>query len=68
MMLYIKNMESNRCKEAVINELTKLGLHCKTVELGEVELNENVSGDKLHLIDVVLRNAGLELLHNKKIA
>jgi hypothetical protein len=59
-------MESDRCKAMVHDELIKLGLHCKSVELGEVELKENVSGDKMKLIDIALRNAGLELMYDKK--
>jgi len=59
-------MESNRCKTAVKNELIKLGLQYKRVELGAVELKENISVENLHLIDIALRNAGLELMADKK--
>jgi AraC-like DNA-binding protein len=65
MMLHIRNMESDRCKTVVRNELTKLGLHYKKVELGEVELRENLSGEKLQIIDSALRDAGLELMYDK---
>ena len=66
MMLQIRNMESDRCITLVKNELNKLGLNYKTVELGEVELKENLSAEKLRLIDIALRNAGLELMADKK--
>jgi AraC-like DNA-binding protein len=66
MMLQIRNMESDRCIAMVKNELNKLGLHSKTVELGEVELKENISWEKLQLIDIALRNAGLELMGDKE--
>jgi AraC-like DNA-binding protein len=66
MMLHIRNMESSRCKAAVKNELVKLGLHYRSLELGFVELKENISGEKLHLIDLGLRNVGLELIEDKK--
>jgi hypothetical protein len=46
MMLQIRNMESSRCKTMVKNELSKLGFHYKSVELGEVELKEDISGEK----------------------
>jgi AraC-like DNA-binding protein len=59
-------MESSRCKAMVVNELNKLGLHYKTVELGEVELKENLSREKLLLIDIALKSAGLELINDKK--
>jgi hypothetical protein len=66
MMLHIRNMESRRCKVMVKDELNKLGLRYKTVELGEVELIDNISTEKLHLVDLALRNAGLELMDDKK--
>jgi AraC-like DNA-binding protein len=65
MMLHIRNMESERCKAVVRSELNRLGLHFKTVYLGEVELKENISAEKLALIDNALRNAGLELMFDK---
>jgi AraC-like DNA-binding protein len=66
MMLSIKNMESNRCKDFVRNELIRLGIPYKSVELGEVKLIEDVSAEKLQLMDIALRNAGLELMQDKK--
>ena len=65
MMLQIKNMESERCIMMVKNELNKFGLHYKTVELGEVELKENISNENFQLIDIALRKAGLELMLDK---
>ncbi|MCX6270931.1 MAG: helix-turn-helix transcriptional regulator [Bacteroidetes bacterium] len=59
-------MKSERCKLMVKQELHKLGLHYRTIVLGEVELKENLSSEKLHLIDIALRNAGLELIEDKK--
>jgi AraC-like DNA-binding protein len=66
MMLYIKNMESSRCKAFVTEELYKLGLYKNRVELGEVELKEEVTKQKLQLFDIALKNAGLEILFNKE--
>jgi AraC-like DNA-binding protein len=66
MMLHIRNMESERCKIVVRNELNKLGLHYKSVELGEVELSGNVSKEYLQLIDIALKDAGLELMDDRK--
>lgn len=65
-MLQIRNMESGRCIDMVKYELTKLGLQYKTVELGEVELKETISREKLRLIDIALRNSGLELMDDRK--
>jgi AraC-like DNA-binding protein len=62
MFLQIRNMESERCIKAVKNELHKLGLHFKSVELGKVELKEEISEEKLQLIDSAMRTLGLELM------
>ena len=67
MMIQIRNMESNRCKDLVKNELDKLGIQYKSVELGEVELKGIVPGEKLQMIGTALRDSGLELMDNKKI-
>jgi AraC-like DNA-binding protein len=67
MMLLIRNMESDRCKTIVKEELNRLGLLYNSVELGEVELAGNVSKVKLQLIDTALRKSGLELMVSNKI-
>jgi AraC-like DNA-binding protein len=66
MMLHIRNMESNRCITMVKNELHKLGLHYRSVELGEADLKEHVSDEYLQLIDHALKEAGLELMDDKQ--
>ncbi len=65
-MLKIRNMESERCKIMVKNQLEKIGLQYKTVELGKVLIKENTLGDKLQLLDSALRTIGLELMDDKK--
>ena len=50
----------------VKNELDKLRLNYKTVELGKVEIKENISLENLHLIDIALRNDGFELMNDQK--
>lgn len=65
MILKIKNMRSSRCKTFVQNELNKLGVYNTTVELGEVELSEAISEDKLQILDDALKSAGLVLLEDK---
>lgn len=59
-------MESDRCKSIVVTELNKLGLQFRSVELGEVEITEPISKEKLQLFDEVLRKVGLELMETKK--
>jgi hypothetical protein len=58
-------MESDRCKAMVRNELTKLGLNYKKVDLGKVEISGNISDEMLTLIDIALKNTGLEILHDR---
>lgn len=66
MKLYIKNMVSIRCKMLVRSELEKLNLPYKTVELGEVELEESISEQKREELKGALIKSGLVLMEDKK--
>ncbi|MDQ6757271.1 MAG: AraC family transcriptional regulator [Bacteroidota bacterium] len=55
-----------RCKMVVKNELTKLGLHYITVELGETDIMESISKSQLEQFKVALLKSGLELIDDKK--
>jgi hypothetical protein len=66
MKLYIKNMVCIRCKMVVKSELEKLGLHFNKVDLGEVEIMEDISPAQMKRLDSALRCAGLELMDDKK--
>jgi AraC-like DNA-binding protein len=59
-------MVSNRCKMAVKEELRKLGLHFIVVDLGEVEIMENISAAQREQIKTALASTGLELMDDKK--
>ena len=59
-------MVSNRCKLAVKEELTKLKLHFMVVELGEVEIMENISMAQRQLLKIGLLDSGLELMDDRK--
>jgi AraC-like DNA-binding protein len=59
-------MVSNRCKLAVKEELRKLGLHFILVDLGEVEIMENISPEQKQQLKVALLNSGLELMDDKR--
>jgi len=50
----------------VKSELDKLGLHYGTVELGEVEVKENITPEQLEQLKIVLLKSGLELMDDKK--
>ena len=66
MTLFIKNMVSIRCKMIVKSELEKLGLHHTLVELGEVEIMEEISTQKKGELKAALLRFGLELMLDKK--
>ncbi|NQU80001.1 MAG: helix-turn-helix transcriptional regulator [Bacteroidetes bacterium] len=59
-------MVSNRCKMAVKEELKKLGLHFIVVDLGEVEIMENISAEQREQVKIALLNSGLELMDDKR--
>ena len=66
MKIYIKNMVSLRCKMVVIEELKKLDILYLNIELGLVELVEELSTKQHDLLKGNLFCSGLELLDNKK--
>ena len=55
-----------RCKMVVKAELEKLGLHYIVVELGEVEIMENISEEQHDQFKAALLKSGLELMDDKK--
>ena len=59
-------MVSNRCKLAVRDELKKLDLHFTPIELGEVEVMENITMEQREQIKAGLLLSGLELMDDKK--
>lgn len=66
MKLYIKNMVCNRCIMVVKSELEKLGLQVVYVELGEVELKNNLNADEKKKINHALQQQGFILIDDKK--
>lgn len=66
MILHIKYMVSLRCKMLVKSELEKLGLNWISVELGTVEILEEITKEQLEQFREVLKLSGLELLDGKK--
>lgn len=59
-------MVSIRCKMIVKSELTLLGLHPIVIELGEVEVKENITSEQLKKLKFALLKSGLELMEDKK--
>jgi len=66
MKLFIKYMVSIRCKMVVKSELDKLGLHYLKVELGEVNVRENLTDEQRSQLKAGLMKSGLELMDDKK--
>jgi YesN/AraC family two-component response regulator len=58
-------MVSDRCKMVVKSELKKRGLHFTTVQLGEVEVMEDISNEDLNSLNISLGMTGLELMDDK---
>ena len=59
-------MVSTRCKMLVKEELKKLGLHFIVVDLGEVEIMENITPPLREKLKLALLNSGLELIDDKR--
>lgn len=59
-------MVSNRCKLTVKEELKKLGFHYIVVDLGEVEIMEDLSIAQRESLKISLLSSGLELMEDKK--
>ena len=59
-------MVSARCKMMVKEELRKLGLHFVVVDLGEVEIMEDLSEEQRAQMKIALLQVGLELMDDKR--
>jgi len=59
-------MVSNRCKMMVKEELKKLDLHFIFVDLGVIEIMEDISMDIRDLLKIGLSESGLELMDDKR--
>ena len=58
-------MVCNRCKMVVQSELEKIGLKTISVELGEVELLQDLTTNEKHAVAKILSQLGFELLDDK---
>ncbi len=66
MRLFIKYMVSIRCKMLVRAELERLNLRYTTIDLGEVNLVENIKPEQRDQLNKELKKSGLELMDDKK--
>lgn len=67
MKLYIKYMVSLRCKMVVKAELKKLGLRYIDIDLGMVDIQDDITQKQREQLKENLLKSGLELLDDKKI-
>ena len=59
-------MVSIRCKMMVKSELNKLGLHHIIVDLGEVDIKEDITAEQRESLKNALLKSGLVLMDDKK--
>ena len=64
--LYIKYMLSVRSKMEVKEVLKQLGLHFIFVDMGEVEIMEDIPEQKMEELKIILKDLGMELIEDKK--
>lgn len=59
-------MVCGRCKMVVKDELTKFGLHPEKIDLGEVEIQEELDEQQKNDLNKTLQYFGFELMDDKK--
>src|SRR6187399_3235119 len=67
MKLFVKHMLSTPCKMFVQDELNKLGIRYKSIELGEIDLNENLSSMQREKLGNSLNKYGFELMVDRRV-
>jgi len=65
-LLYIKNMVCNRCIKVVDEEIRKLGFSISSIELGKVEIQQELNEFDLQKIRTRLNELGFELIDDQK--
>jgi hypothetical protein len=65
MKVYIKNMVCQGTKNFVLLELRKLGINYSKFELGEIDLENDLSLEDIKRLDTSLRKYGLEIVFRK---
>ncbi|MBC7866674.1 MAG: helix-turn-helix transcriptional regulator [Gloeobacteraceae cyanobacterium ES-bin-316] len=67
MKIFIKNMVSLRCKIIVAEALQRLGIHFVQVEMGEIEILQQLSKEEYRLIKDTLSLFGLAVIDDNKL-
>jgi AraC-like DNA-binding protein len=66
MKLLVKNMVCNRCINAVSNLLTELNISYNSVQLGEINLQNDLSTEQTDILKRKLSKLGFELLDDSR--
>ena len=66
MKLYIKNMVCSRCKMVVKSVFESMGINPFSVELGEVELKNDINENQKSELLKKLRAIGFDLIDDRK--
>lgn len=66
MNIYVKYMVSRRCKMVVKEELKKMGIWYVVIDLGVIELLEDISSEQREQLKINLKKSGLELLDDQR--
>lgn len=66
MKLYVKYMVSIRCKMLVKTELEALHLHYRSIELGEIDVVDDITEEQRSKLKISLALSGLALMDDKK--
>ena len=66
--LVIRNMVCDRCKAAVERLLEKHDIPVKHIDLGEIELSEEISQEKIDALREPLQEIGFELVDDREAA
>lgn len=66
MKFFVKYMVSLRCKMIVQNELEDLGIKNAIIEMGVVEIFQELSSDQLEKLNIELLKSGLEIIDDQK--
>lgn len=66
MIIYVKYMVSHRCKMMVQSQLNLLGIHYINVDLGVVEILDDITVEQREQLKFNLKKSGLELMDDKR--
>jgi len=66
MKYYIRNMVCAGCIMVIKTELNKLGIQGLSIELGEIEIKDDLSEEQLQLFSKAIHQFGFEIMDDRK--